>query len=722
MTEPSALSADRPSTDPANDLFNHAPFARTLAKAVQNYRLSDGIVLALYGPWGSGKSTVLAYVQHELEQLEGAARPVVVTFNPWWFSGHDNLAKSFLGQLQAVLPEKYGGFTAVGNKLAEFSDALGGAVDLASTVLGVPLGGKLVEQGFKALGTKPKDVPALKRSLSDLLVAEAKRVLVIIDDIDRLTPEEVRQLFTVIKALADFPYVTYLLAFDREVAATAISEQTGLPGDRYLEKIIQVPFELPSPDRIALQQALTIKLNAVFADTAQARLDSVHWHNIYRSGLEPLIAVPRDVVRLANVLSVTYSAVCDEVNPADFIAIEALRVFLPSVYDAIRTSPEQFVGQSNIGTYDRGESKQAALAFHDGWLSSVPKHLQASTKDMVRRLFPRLDSVWANMYYAGNSATEWRRELRVCSPDIFPAYFRLSLPQNAVSRLDIDAFLRAKHSSGAIADLLRRASIHKSANGFSKASALLERLGDHVGHDIVGADVEAFVQALHEMGDELLVEGGSNQGVFGFDDELRITGLTSHLLSLAAPAQRGPLLLRTIAHAKALRCAQVLISALMHQCQRSAEHGTDALVSQEEVDALKAAWCARLRQASKEDDLIRRPTVTKLLHDWRAWGDPTEAVAWWQEATSSDEGLLQLIAAQASVALTRSDSDLVWRNHLRVDPAAFQPYGDVQAMAERVRGLLERNEVPASQHSVAVEFERACQSLASEADRTGAAG
>jgi hypothetical protein len=67
-TSIASLSADRPSTDPAQDLFGHAPFARTLAKAIEGYLASDGIVLALYGPWGSGKSTVLAYVQHELEQ------------------------------------------------------------------------------------------------------------------------------------------------------------------------------------------------------------------------------------------------------------------------------------------------------------------------------------------------------------------------------------------------------------------------------------------------------------------------------------------------------------------------------------------------------------------------------------------------------------------------------------------------------------------------------
>lgn len=265
-----SLSADRPSTDPAEDLFGHATFAKTLADAIRGYRGSDGIVLALYGPWGSGKSTVLAYVQYELEHGPENDCPVVVSFNPWWFSGQEHLAKAFLGQLQAVLPEKYAGFKALGQRISEFSEALGVATDVAGAALGIPLGGKAVEKGAKLLAIKPKDVPALKRALSQLLIEQKKRILVVIDDIDRLAPDEVRHLFTVIKALADFPYVTYLLAFDREVAASAISEQTGLPGDRYLEKIVQVPFELPRVDRTTLRQALFVRLDAVMVEHRKA--------------------------------------------------------------------------------------------------------------------------------------------------------------------------------------------------------------------------------------------------------------------------------------------------------------------------------------------------------------------------------------------------------------------------------------------------------------------
>jgi len=112
------LSPDRPSSDPKFDLYGHAPFAESLAKSIQSYSDVDGLVLALYGPWGSGKSTVLAYVVTYLQKQPKKDQPLIVSFNPWWFSGQDNLAHAFLGQLRAVLPEQSKGFSQIGKYLA----------------------------------------------------------------------------------------------------------------------------------------------------------------------------------------------------------------------------------------------------------------------------------------------------------------------------------------------------------------------------------------------------------------------------------------------------------------------------------------------------------------------------------------------------------------------------------------------------------------------------
>jgi len=102
----SSLSSDRPPVDPKDDLFGHAPFAKSLADSIHISTCHDGLVLSLYGPWGSGKTTVLSFVLHYLKQLPESDQPLIVTFNPWWFSGQEHLARAFLGQLRAVLSQK----------------------------------------------------------------------------------------------------------------------------------------------------------------------------------------------------------------------------------------------------------------------------------------------------------------------------------------------------------------------------------------------------------------------------------------------------------------------------------------------------------------------------------------------------------------------------------------------------------------------------------------
>lgn len=702
---PAELSSDRPSTDPAQDLFGHAPFADTLAKAIRGYRGSDGIVLALYGPWGSGKSTVLAYVEHKLEESPETERPVVVSFNPWWFSGQENLAKAFLGQLQAVLPAKYKGFEKVGNLIAEFSGALGGVAELVGKSHGIPLIGKLVESGAKRLATKPKDVPALKKALSGLLLSEKKRVLVVIDDIDRLAPDEVRQLFTVIKALADFPYVTYLLAFDREVAATAISEQTGLPGERYLEKIIQVPFELPRVDKTTLRQALFTKLDAVMAGTPEGRFDSGHWTNVFHTGLDPLFSVPRDIVRLTNALSVTYPAVVGEVNPVDFIAIECLRVFLPAVYDAIRTSPEEFTGyRASRDEHD----KQRSVQFHEAWLGKVPEGVKGSTRELMQLLFPRLESVWSNMHYSGDSLQQWRRQLRVCVPDVCAAYFRLSLPDGAVSRAELESLLQLARDPSAFAEALRKAVKLKSPTGISMARGLLERFMDHVTDELDVGHAEPVITALLNIGDELLLATDRIRGEFDFGNESRVTRIVYHLLKKVEPTQRVPLLAGAIERGQAPRCSQYLIGALVEETEKAAKGDGQSLLSAADAGQVKDLWRQRTRQLAQSAEFIDHPALARLLSGWRHWGGEEETKAWWQRASSTDEGLLKLVVAFSSESTSQTFGEYAVRVHLRVNPKGLAFYGDIDVMASRVRSLLDAGKVPEAALPAARQFVLEC--------------
>jgi len=680
-----ALSADRPSSNPQDDLFGHAPFAESLANSICRYPGNDGLVLALYGPWGSGKSTVLSYVRYFLEQRPEAEQPVIVTFNPWWFSGQDNLARAFLGQLQAVLPTKSEKFKKLGDLLGDFAEGVGGLIDLSGMTGGAAgMIGKVIGMVSKR---KPKDVPALKSEISKILREAEKRILVVIDDIDRLTPEETRQLFTVIKALADFPNVVYLLAFDREVAAQAIEQQSGMPGARYLEKIIQVPFEVPPVDRVALRAALFKRLDEVLCDTSDGLFDQSYWTNAFHDGIDPLIQVPRDVVRFTNTLSVTYPAVRGEVNTVDFIALEALRVFLPGLYDVVRTNQDKFSGHSRDNRYEGDQ--QAIAAFHDQWAQALPEQLRSSTKALLERIFPKI----GQMGYGADWLAQWRRSLRACHPDVFPTYFRMAVPPGAVRRSEMLSLLSLAETPAALGDALVQATSEKRPDGLSKARALLERLMDHVEKDIPDENISAFLDVLLDIGDSLVLDS-DERGSFDFGNELRVYWVVAGLLKRIDQPRRLLVLEKAISEGRGIGVQRYFITLQMDILAKEAGARTPALMNSAELDKLKACWIKGLRSKLSKDQLLAHTHLPRILSAWFEWGDAAETRAWCEVATTSDDGLLIFLTKFCSHTRSQTMGDWAVRLHPRLSPTWLDRYIDTTVCAHRLIDLRQAGAIP----------------------------
>ena len=381
------LSSDKPLTKPKDDRLAYSPFAERLAESLLAMAPPDGFVVALYGSWGSGKTTVVNFIVHYLEDRPDDDQPIIVHFNPWWFSGRENLIRAFFDQLQAALTGHWkSGWRQARRHLAQFAGLVSEApVPYAST-------SKVLK---RVIEPKQPDTNALKQSIAETLQKQDKRIVIVIDDIDRLTPEEIRQLFRVIKAVADFPNVLYLLAFDREIVAKALTEKQDLPGDQYLEKIVQVPIDLPLPDRLSLQNMLFGCLAPVLQDPPDELFDQNYWREVYFGGVDPFITTPRDVVRLVNAFRMMYSHpdVSGGVNAVDFIGLETLRVFHPAAYDRVRRNREQFEGSDE----SLGETEVESLRrFHEEWLGELK--LSEKTKDHVKRLlvllYPKLGTIW----------------------------------------------------------------------------------------------------------------------------------------------------------------------------------------------------------------------------------------------------------------------------------------------------------------------------------------
>ena len=220
----------------AAGLESWKPFVENLATtlAAGNY-LKEGIVVGLYGGWGTGKSFILDKLKKHLEEKEEFPDIQVIRFNPWYYSGQE---EKLLGQFLACLGTALG----IGEK-EEITKNLWESLKALFLSLG-PLRvdvGKLIEPWEGQQDPLEK----AKEALEAVLKNSKKRTLLLIDEVDRLTPPEIALVFKMVRAVADLPSVAYLLAFDEKEVAQSLASHFGVSGEEYLEKIIQVPLHLP---------------------------------------------------------------------------------------------------------------------------------------------------------------------------------------------------------------------------------------------------------------------------------------------------------------------------------------------------------------------------------------------------------------------------------------------------------------------------------------------
>ena len=168
-----------------------------------------------------------------------------------------------------------------------------------------------------------------------ILLAELdKRLVVVVDDVDRLRPDEVLDIVRLVRLVGDFPNTLYLLAFDRHRVEECLGEGDLERGRAYLEKIVQVTHDVPTARQPDVTAMFLAGLGPLVDDLPTGPFSSEDWQNILTFVVRPLLATPRHVQRLLGSLSMTMRLVGDEVAVADLIGIEAVRVLHPALFEA----------------------------------------------------------------------------------------------------------------------------------------------------------------------------------------------------------------------------------------------------------------------------------------------------------------------------------------------------------------------------------------------------
>jgi predicted KAP-like P-loop ATPase len=643
---------DLPIGTPEQDLFGIDPFVKALARSIKGMRTPQGVVIALNGPWGSGKSSAMNLLQHHLKDARDHGDIEVVNFNPWWFRGEEALVLAFFRELYAATKPSLGDkakktLPKLGARLLK----AGGVVAPAMDALGAGGAGTIASGAMEWLSGLIEDGDSVEKLHSELAAAlsdQKKRFIVLIDDIDRLAPDEALAMFRLVKSVGRLPNVIYVLAFDRILAERVVAERFPSEGPHYLEKIVQASFELPTPNDGQLQQHLLTKIVEIAGEPEERLV--VHVMNLFHEVVAPEIRTPRDSVRYINAFSVTWPAVTGEVDLGDFIALEAYRLFRPTIYQAIRANRDLVCGSSS-GYGERKIPHEELDALLLPGIDDVARFRRG-----LMRLFPRLESIWSNVFHSRDAQSV--RQRRACVSEHFPTYFQLSLPDNVISHIELQALIDHADNPTWIADTLRRSVQTQRRDGGTRASTLLDALRTHA-TDIPVDRCTTLLSGIFAVADDLDVEADQARGFHIGDNSLRIHWLLRALLRDRTDlTTRSKVLMSAAKNASLGWLVDLASSAWADYHPREGkerEEEENCLLTEQDAERMRRLVLQKIRQSAKDGSLLRHSDPASLLYRWRDFAqDEGRAVKRWTTARlKEDNAIVHFAAAFTSYSWTQ---------------------------------------------------------------------
>ncbi|MCW5713322.1 MAG: hypothetical protein KIT43_02230 [Bauldia sp.] len=690
-----SISNDSPIEKPSDDTLGLDPFSQAVARSILGMAAPQGVVLAISGQWGAGKSSAVNLVKHHLNSEVKSGSIEIVTFNPWWFAGADALTLSFFQELDAAigpsLPERFRKSIAWLGQGVSAVGAFSGAV----TGLAAPGIGVVIAKGAELAGTvtkRDRSVDQEHHRIAEALRLQSKRFVVVVDDIDRLNPDDALTIFRLVKSVGRLPNVIYLLAFDRQIAERIVTERFPSEGPSYLEKIVQRFFPLPPPSLDMLRQQLAEAAFATMGEPAPRQVQ--RFWNVFHDVVAPTLRTPRDVVRLASHVATGWPAIAGNVDRADFLAISALELAEPDFYGRIRSHPDELCGLRQRD----GGSRQSDVGQEYNELMGLTNRSERDRRRLqiaLRRLFPRLDSVWGNTWHGEQG---WRRDRLIASRANFPTYFGFVVAEDVAAAETVERLVARADDHKFVTAEFRRALRSKMRSGTTGASLLLEELR-YFASDVDARKVGAFVTTLFQLADTLDVDADRGRGFYAIgDNQLRIHWLLKELVqNRFDQTQRDAIYRKAMETASLSWSVDFARSCLADHAPQTEQsyRRAEPIVSEGVASDLRDLALVRIRLAARDGSLIESPGLKRLLFEWRQLngGDANEVRAWSDEMLERDDFVLVLAGTLPSEGWSYGMGldgmgDRVASLRVTVNLEAFSEVLDVLRLEARVDELL----------------------------------
>lgn len=600
-----SLATDTPIKDSERDLIGRVPFAERLADILKSAAGPESLVIGLYGSWGSGKTSVINLVENELSRKDddGKADVSIVRFEPWNYLTAEQLLAQFLkevgdsldkhahgrrklcGKLRGKRPELLNAFAAYSEALLMTAGADASLAGVQLTGAAVTAFGNLLTSWLRKSAGRAGSVSAKKQRLEKELLKYDGRVVVIIDDIDRLPNDQVRMVFQLVASLARLPKINYLLSFDEEVVTRALSEVQKCDGAEYLEKVVQVPVRLPSISSGDLERMLLNDINAIFKAFVYRRedLDDKRWDSVCLTFLKNRFTTIREVRRFTNALKAKLSILPRFCCFEDVVALAVLELKVPKLVDWVRVHKDFLCGTIGSSLYMNSRDPKDNLAdLEEQFSGIVPGSEDKWAVEAVCRLFPRVANITGMSHYISYSGEGLNAIWRA---DSFDLYFHSNMP-DGFDIHEVQDALNVSEGGVLLEDLHRHA---KAGSMIDFVSAMRARVST-----LEEGRAEVVTRAcLLTLG---LTEEKSYAPLASTSADLELLRLIELLFKRLGPAKSDEILRASVDESKgrAIYPLALFLLSQLNSLNDTEDGGCKTLLSEGGIFELSDAVCAKV--------------------------------------------------------------------------------------------------------------------------------
>jgi len=431
-----ALS-DEPIQFEHQDLLNRNKFVEDFYEEIISLPFPDSFVFGLYGSWGEGKTSVINLLKSKFKSKKND-KFLIVDFDPWYFKDEKAILSAFYRNVERTISKKFI------------------LPDLKKTFLKYK---NLISLGLSQVGIKfilpfrEEAIEEIKQRIESYITQIGKKIVIFIDDIDRLQPNDILLIFKLVRLNAKFKNTIFILSFDPIIIQEHLTERFKIPPE-FLEKIVQKPVHLPAIEQEDIDNFFKFHLNKFFNEIEIPEESRVGFYGeflyIYQDQIWKLFKTLRDVKRYLNGLLSTLPPIKNEVYLYDFLILEVIRVFYLRVYNDIWRNfwfyiPLWGVGSSIsqfIRSLERDDEKYTRIKEH---IENIIK--DEEEKDVLKELlitifFVRVKNALTDTGMVHDNMQEiYREKQRITHPECFKKYFMLQVSPRELSDEFIEATL-----------------------------------------------------------------------------------------------------------------------------------------------------------------------------------------------------------------------------------------------------------------------------------------